>query len=110
MESANETAVTTAPLLVKSQKETGWPARCAIPTATIFALAPTAVRLPPRTVPNSRAHHSTPEPVCVGIDAAMCATTGVIVAAYGTLLMKLPNVNDTVRISIVAVQASPWVR
>ena len=46
----------------------------------------------------------------MGMDAAMCATTGVMVAAYRTLLIKLPKVKDTLRINIVAVQASPWVR
>ena len=35
--------VTAAPRLVKSQNETGCPARFAIPTATMLALAPTGV-------------------------------------------------------------------
>ena len=57
----NEIAVTTAPRLVKSQKDTGLPERCAIPMTTTLALAPTAVRLPPSTVPSTSAHHSTSE-------------------------------------------------
>ena len=66
--------------------------------------------MPPSTVPSSRAHHSTPDPACPGMESANCPTIGVIAAAYGTLLMKLPSVKETVRISRVAVQASPWAK
>src|SRR5689334_5040051 len=104
---AHDIAVTAAPRLVKSQKDTGWPERSAIPTATMFALAPTGVRLPPITVPSSKAHHSTPELSWPGMESENWATIGVIAAAYGTLLMKLPSVNEMIKMSRVALHASP---
>ncbi|COX87490.1 Uncharacterised protein [Mycobacterium tuberculosis] len=48
--------MTTAPLRVNSQNEMGAPARRAIPSMTTFALAPIAVRLPPKSAPRASAH------------------------------------------------------
>jgi len=45
--------VTTAPFLVNSQNEIGVPARFATPRTTTLALAPTAVRLPPKSAPSA---------------------------------------------------------
>ena len=52
-----DTAVITAPLRVNSQKEIGWLDRRAMPSMTTLALAPTAVRLPPKSAPSASAHH-----------------------------------------------------
>jgi DNA-binding NarL/FixJ family response regulator len=46
------------PYRVKRQKLIGWPARCAMPTATTLALAAIAVPLPEKHAPNANAHHS----------------------------------------------------
>src|SRR6516164_7662969 len=105
-DSAAEIAVTTAPLRVNSQKEMGLSARRAIPRMTTLALAPTAVRLPPRSVPRTRAHHRACG-LAWPIDGSSWATIGAIVAAYGTLLMKPLNTNDTARINIVVSKACP---
>ena len=49
-------AVITTPLRLSSQKLIGSPARSAMPIATTFALAPTAVALPPKSALAASAH------------------------------------------------------
>ena len=50
--------VTTAPLRVNSQKLMGCPSRAAMPSITTLALAPTAVRFPPKSAPAARDHYN----------------------------------------------------
>jgi hypothetical protein len=58
----------------------GLPWRRAIPSMTTLALAPTAVRLPPKSAPSASAHHSTSGWAKSGMFAASSLTMGVIVA------------------------------
>ena len=78
--SAIDITVTTAPLRVNSQNEMGLSARRAIPSMTTFALAPTAVRLPPKSAPRASAHHSASGWAKSGMLPASSATMGVMVA------------------------------
>src|SRR6516164_7217804 len=100
-DSAAEIAVTTAPLRVNSQKEIGLSARRAIPRMTTLALAPTAVRLPPKSVPRTRAHHSACCWTWPEIDGSSWPMIGAMVAAYGTLLTIPLITNDTASTNIV---------
>jgi hypothetical protein len=50
------TAVTMAPFLVNSQNEMGEPDRIAMPRMTTLALAPIAVRFPPKSAPIATDH------------------------------------------------------
>jgi hypothetical protein len=72
--------VTTAPLRVNSQKEMRLSERLAIPSMTTLALAPTAVRFPPKSAPSARAHHNALACASFGIAAASSLTIGAIVA------------------------------
>src|ERR1700756_1619796 len=85
----------------------GLSARRAIPRMTTLALAPTAVRLPPRSVPRTRAHHSAWGLTWPATDGISWATIGAMAAAYGTLLMTPLHTNDNARIDIVVSKACP---
>src|SRR6202012_4241904 len=99
--------VTSTPLRVNCQNEIGLPDFSAMPTMTMLALDPTAVRLPPRSPPRANDHHMTSGGACRGMTDARWLTIGVMVATYGTLSM-IPDSNiETPRISIVVNSTLP---
>ena len=67
--------MTMAPFLVNSQKEMGELDRIAIPRTTTLALAPIAVRFPPKSAPIASDHHS----------ASACAGSAMPSVSWSTI-------------------------
>ncbi len=86
---------------MNSQNRIGVPLRAAMPVTTTFALAPTAVALPPRSAPRARAHHRAEPFAWSGAACTRPATSGAIVATYG-MLSTMPDMAAEPNSSTVA--------